>query len=67
MSDAEATGPLAELPDLSELPAARGDRLGDSALDHCLRRILAESDSVIDVVAGFNAAIEQLPADRTQP
>jgi FXSXX-COOH protein len=62
-----AVGPTAELPDLSELPPIDEDRLGDSVLANSLRRVLACSNDVTDVIAGFNSVIEGSSAKRAEP
>lgn len=67
MEDEDLAGPLAELPDLSGLTLNEIRRLGESALDNCLRRIVAEADSATSVIAGHDAFIDAHPATETGP
>jgi FXSXX-COOH protein len=65
MDEEDMAGPLAELPDLSGLTLVQVRRLGDSVLDNCLRRVVAEADSGTEVIAGFEAVMDADPTTGT--
>lgn len=56
MSDTDP-GVQSDLIDLSELTLARVRTLDHPVLSGCLERILRDSDSSGDVVAGFNSSL----------
>jgi FXSXX-COOH protein len=46
-----------EMVDVTQLSLTELQAMGDSALAHCVRRLLAEVDVSTEPVAGFNSSI----------